>query len=192
MADISIHPAVDGAEACRQGFRGRHAALPLRDRPVEVASPRSARITTCAGARSAGSRRGAVRQVAVVPSDKVRVTENGDKLAIVNPNALILRHACRACGVHMHGPVERPKHPFTGLVFIHTERAGDGLGSRPGSPRSSRRSSSRAPCPIRWPGPGRLKELGLQPYDCLSPRADGRHRDRDGQGLRRAARPDRR
>ena len=35
--------------------------------------------------------------------------------------ALIVRHACRECGTHMQGPVEREKHPFSGLVFIHTE-----------------------------------------------------------------------
>ena len=33
---------------------------------------------------------------------------------IINPNALIIRHACRACGVHMQGPVERPDHPSPG------------------------------------------------------------------------------
>ena len=49
------------------------------------------------------------------------MTKNADKLAIVDTNALIQRHACKECGVHMYGPVEKPKHPFTGLVFIHTE-----------------------------------------------------------------------
>jgi S-(hydroxymethyl)glutathione synthase len=60
-------------------------------------------------------------QVAVVPRDLVQVARNADKLEVVDSKALILRHACRDCGVHMHGPVEREKHPFTGLVLIHTE-----------------------------------------------------------------------
>ena len=47
--------------------------------------------------------------------------ENGDKLAVVDPSALIQRHACKECGVHMYGPVERD-HAFKGLDFIHPER----------------------------------------------------------------------
>jgi S-(hydroxymethyl)glutathione synthase len=37
--------------------------------------------------------------------------EIGDQLAVVDPNALIQRHACKACGVHMYGPVTRV-YPF--------------------------------------------------------------------------------
>ena len=60
-------------------------------------------------------------QVAVVPRDKVRVTANEDKLAVVDPNAVIKRHACKNCGVHMYSRIENEKHPFFGLDFIHTE-----------------------------------------------------------------------
>ncbi|MBV9945620.1 MAG: S-(hydroxymethyl)glutathione synthase, partial [Myxococcales bacterium] len=64
-------------------------------------------------------------QVAVVPRDKVRVSKGADKLRVVDAGALIQRNACRDCGIHMLGPVERPKHPFTGLVFIHPELSSD-------------------------------------------------------------------
>jgi len=49
--------------------------------------------------------------VAVVPTDKVEVLENGDKLAVVDTSALIQRKACKVCGVHLYGPVEKPAHP---------------------------------------------------------------------------------
>ena len=108
--------------------------------------------------------------VSVVPKDKVKVTKNAEKLKVVDPNALILRHACRACGVHMHGPVERPNHPFTGLVFIHTELSKEQGWTPPSFAAfvSSIIESGTRPekmGAIR----GRLQEMGLPPYDCLSP-----------------------
>jgi hypothetical protein len=39
--------------------------------------------------------------VAVVPREKLRVAENGDKLQVVDPKAANQRHACKGCGVHM-------------------------------------------------------------------------------------------
>ena len=109
-------------------------------------------------------------QVAVVPVDKVKVTKNAGKLAVVDSNALILRHACRECGVHMQGPVERPKHPFTGLVFIHTELSREQGWAPPefaafvssiieSGTRPEQMAAVRA----------RLRELGLEPSDTLSP-----------------------
>ena len=59
--------------------------------------------------------------VAVVPRDKVTVTENADKLSIVDLNAAIQRYACKNCGVHLYGRIEDSRHPFFGLDFIHTE-----------------------------------------------------------------------
>ncbi|MGO8557823.1 GFA family protein, partial [Rhizobium ruizarguesonis] len=52
--------------------------------------------------------------VAVAPTESVEVLENGDKLAVVDSTALIQRHDCKECGVHMYGPVVR-EHPFQGL-----------------------------------------------------------------------------
>jgi S-(hydroxymethyl)glutathione synthase len=107
--------------------------------------------------------------VAVVPRDKVSVTRNAAKLKVVDPSALILRHACSGCGAHMHGPVERPKHPFTGLVFIHTELSKESGWAPPEFAAfvSSIIESGTKPdqmAAIR----ARLKELHLEPSDCLS------------------------
>ena len=113
----------------------------------------------------------------MVPTDKVTVTANGDKLKVVNPNATILRHACSGCGVHMHGPVEKD-HAFKGLSFIHPERFKETGWAPPGfaafvssvielGTRPSEMAQVRA----------RLKELGLEPYDCLESDAHGRAGD---------------
>jgi S-(hydroxymethyl)glutathione synthase len=67
------------------------------------------------------------------------VLENGDKLQVVDKDALIQRHACRECGVHMYGPVERD-HAFKGLAFVHPERFQQPDGPNPPSPPSSLRS----------------------------------------------------
>ena len=37
------------------------------------------------------------------------------QLAVVDPNAVIKRHACKGCGVHMYGRIENEKHPFFGV-----------------------------------------------------------------------------
>lgn len=60
-------------------------------------------------------------QVAVVARDQVEVTDNADKLQIVDAGAAIQRHACTGCGAHMYGRIESEDHSFHGLDFVHTE-----------------------------------------------------------------------
>jgi S-(hydroxymethyl)glutathione synthase len=172
MAQIAIHPAVDnGLKPAAKDFAGGTLRCLCATDPVEVVITGQCAHNHVCGCTQCWKPKGALfAQVAVVPVDKVRVSKNGDKLAIVNPNALILRHACRACGVHMQGPVDRPNHPFTGLVFVHTERAAEQGWEPPtfaafvssiieSGTKPDQMSAIRA----------RLNELGLPPYDCLSP-----------------------
>ena len=108
--------------------------------------------------------------VAVVPRQNVTVLENGDKLQVVDPSAVIQRHACKACGTHMYGRIENTNHPFYGLDFIHPE-----LFQEEGSaaPSFAAFVSSVIESGVKPEQMGairsRLKELGLEPYDCLSP-----------------------
>ena len=102
--------------------------------------------------------------------DKLSVTKNADKLKVVDPNAAIQRYACTGCGVHMYGRIENTKHPFYGFDFIHTE-----LSDQPGwsAPEfaafvSSIIESGFPPAEMAAVRT-RLKELHLEPYDCLSP-----------------------
>ena len=108
--------------------------------------------------------------VAVVPRDSLSVTANGNKLKVVDPNATIQRHACTGCGVHLYGRIENAKHPFYGLDFVHTELSKEQGWSPPQFAAfvSSIIESGFQPSQMGAVR-GRLKELGLEPYDCLSP-----------------------
>jgi len=172
MAQIAIHPAVDkGLKPAAKGFTGGTLRCLCASDPVEVIISGQCAHNHVCGCTQCWKPEGALfAQIAVAPRDKVRVSKNGDKLKIINPNALIIRHACRACGVHMQGPVERPNHPFTGLVFIHTERSAEQGWEPPTFAAfvSSIIESGTKPdqmAAVR----ARLNELGLPPYDCLSP-----------------------
>jgi S-(hydroxymethyl)glutathione synthase len=108
--------------------------------------------------------------VAVVPRDAVSITAHGDKLKIVDESAVIQRYACKGCGAHLYGRIEKKDHAFFGLDFVHTELSPQGGWSAPGFGAfvSSVIESGTPPSQmgaIR----ARLKELGLEPYDCLSP-----------------------
>jgi S-(hydroxymethyl)glutathione synthase len=108
--------------------------------------------------------------VAVAPRDKVTVEANGEKLKIVDASATIQRHACRACGVHMYGRIENTKHPFYGYDFIHTELSEDRGWSPPGFAAFVSSVIESGTKPSEMPKiRARLKELKLEPYDCLSP-----------------------
>jgi S-(hydroxymethyl)glutathione synthase len=109
-------------------------------------------------------------QVAVVPRDKLRVSKNAEKLKVVDAQAAIQRYACTGCGVHMYGRIENTKHPFHGLDFIHTELSREkGWAAPEFAAFVSSIIESGAP-PDQMPAVrARLKELRLEPYDCLSP-----------------------
>ncbi|MEQ1614747.1 MAG: hypothetical protein ABL904_18530, partial [Hyphomicrobiaceae bacterium] len=103
-------------------------------------------------------------------TDKVKVTKNADKLKVVDANALIHRYACSKCGVHMHGLVERTNHPFSGLTFIHTELSAEKGWAPPEFAAFVSSVIEAGTKPDQMPAVrARLKELKLEPYDCLSP-----------------------
>jgi S-(hydroxymethyl)glutathione synthase len=92
------------------------------------------------------------------------------KLAIVDPNAAIQRYACKGCGVHMYGRIENLKHPFYGFDFIHTELSPEAGWSPPGFAAFVSSIIEGGANPANQDAVrSRLRELGLEPYDCLSP-----------------------
>jgi S-(hydroxymethyl)glutathione synthase len=169
---VSIHPAVDnGVKPAGRDFAGGTLVCHCTNRPVRVSvGAQSAHNHVC-GCTKCWKPEGALfSMVAVVPRDKLSVVENGDKLQIVDRSATIQRYACRDCGVHMYGRIENQGHPFYGLDFIHTELSPQQGWSAPEFAAfvSSIIESGAKPDQmgaIR----SRLKELGLEPYDCLSP-----------------------
>ena len=169
---ISIHPAVDqGVKPGSQDFAGGTLRCKCSQNPVEVKITAQTAHNHVCGCTKCWKPEGATfSQIAVVSRDNLSVTANEDKLRVVDSSAAIQRHACRDCGVHMYGRIENTGHPFYGLDFVHTELSDQQGWSAPEFAAfvSSIIESGTNPDQmdaIR----ARLRELGLTPYDCLSP-----------------------
>ena len=169
---MNIHPQVDnGVKPASPTFAGGKLQCRCASNKVEVTIDSQCFHNHVCGCTKCWKPAGALfSQVAVVPRDKVRVTANGDKLAVVDAKAAIQRHACKNCGVHMYGRIENDKHPFYGLDFIHTELSSEQGWAPPEFAAfvSSIIESGADPAHMGAVR-ARLKELKLEPYDCLSP-----------------------
>src|ERR1700740_1746244 len=124
---VNIHPSIDhGVKPGSTNFSGGTLVCKCAQSPVKVAIKGNVAYDHACGCTKCWKPAGAVFSVvAVIPLANLPVTENADKLAIVDPNAAIQRYACKACGVHMYGRIENTKHPFYGFDFIHTELSKD-------------------------------------------------------------------
>lgn len=171
MVGIGIHPTVDsGYRATDATFSGGTLVCQCTVNPVKVRVSSDIAHNHACGCTKCWKPKGAVFSVvAVAPTENVEVIENADKLAVIDAAALIQRHACKACGVHMHGPVER-EHPFQGLSFIHPERFEEKGWAQPGFAAfvSSIIEAGFAPERMKLVR-SQLRDNGLEPYDCLSP-----------------------
>ena len=169
---VKIHPAVDnGIPAATPGFAGGTLSCLCSTNPVTVEiSSQVAHNHVCGCTKCWKPNASLFSQVAVVGRDKVRVTANEDKLQVVDETATIQRHACRDCGVHMYGRIENNGHAFYGLDFVHTELSKE-RGWAP--PEFAAFVSSIIESGARPENMGavraRLNEIGLPPYDALSP-----------------------
>jgi S-(hydroxymethyl)glutathione synthase len=172
MAQISIHPAVDnGVKPGNPSFGGGTLTCKCATNPVEVSVASQTAHNHVCGCTKCWKPAGATfAQIAVAPRDKVSVTTNADKLKVVDANAAIQRHACTGCGVHMYGRIENTNHPFYGLDFVHTELSKD-QGWSPPEFAAFVSSIIEAGTPPTQMGAvrARLRELKLEPHDCLSP-----------------------
>lgn len=169
---ISIHPAVDnGIEPAAEGFSGGTLVCRCSDDPVTVSVTSQAAHNHICGCTKCWKPEGALfAMVAVVPRDAVKVTANADRLKVVDENAVIRRHACDDCGVHMYGRIENRDHPFYGLDFIHTELSPDDGWSPPEFAAFVSSIIEAGFNPARMQEVRtQLREKGLEPYDALSP-----------------------
>jgi S-(hydroxymethyl)glutathione synthase len=170
--ELHLHPLLDnGIKAGAPGFAGGTLVCRCERDQVRVAVEGDVAHNHACGCTKCWKPEGAVFSVvAVVPRDKLRVTAHAEKLQVVDPSATIQRYACRGCGVHMFGRIENQAHPFYGLDFIHPELFTEHGAAAPefaafvssvieSGVKPDRMSAIRK----------RLKELGLEPYDCLSP-----------------------
>lgn len=169
---VSIHPAVDqGIKPAAANFNGGTLSCKCSDKKVTVSiQGQSAHNHVCGCTKCWKPGDALFSQVAVVPRDKLKVTANDDKLSVVDAGATIQRHACKACGVHMYGRIENANHPLFGVDFIHTELSPEQGWSPPEFAAfvSSIIESGANPANMGAVR-ARLKALGLESYDCLSP-----------------------
>ena len=170
--NVQIHPSVDnGVKKGSGAFAGGTLVCKCSDHPVKVGIKGDVAHNHACGCTKCWKPQGSnFSVVAVVPRQNVTVLENGDKLQIVDTSAVIQRHACKGCGTHMYGRIENTGHPFYGLDFVHAE-----LSHEPGwaAPEFAAFVSSAIEGGVHPSKMGairaRLRELHLEPYDCLSP-----------------------
>ncbi|MGH8431489.1 MAG: S-(hydroxymethyl)glutathione synthase [Solimonas sp.] len=170
---VKIHPSVDnGVKPGVKGFKGGTLNCKCASAPVTVTLASDVAFNHACGCSKCWKPEGApFSVVAVVGRDKLSVTANGNKLKIVDSAAVIQRYACTGCGVHLYGRIENKNHPFYGFDFVHVELSKDNGWAAPefaafvssiietGAARPEQMDAVR----------GRLRELKLEPYDCLSP-----------------------
>ncbi|MDX1404555.1 MAG: S-(hydroxymethyl)glutathione synthase [Woeseiaceae bacterium] len=172
MSKLKLHPSIDnGIKPGKKKFSGGYLHCHCDKDPVQVTVTAQTAHNHACGCTKCWKPEGAVFSVvAVVPRKHVTVSANGGKLAIVDSNAAIQRYACKDCGVHLYGRIENQDHPFYGLDFIHTELSDEQGWSEPQFAAfvSSIIESGFPPADMKKVRK-RLKSIGLEPYDCLSP-----------------------
>ena len=169
---LPIHPEVDqGLKSAAANFAGGTLQCHCAEKKVTVSIGGQCAHNHVCGCTKCWKPSGALfSQIAVVPRDKLSVTANQDKLKVVDESATVRRHACKECGVHMYGRIENKNHPLFGVDFFHTELSRDRGWAPPEFAAfvSSIIESGFDPASMGTVR-SRLKELGLEPYDCLSP-----------------------
>ncbi|KAI9148876.1 glutathione-dependent formaldehyde-activating enzyme protein [Paramyrothecium foliicola] len=168
---VTLHPTLDsGIKRGSKDHQGGRLRCHCRFDPVEVDLKSNVLHNHACGCSKCWKPEGAVFSiVGVVPRDQLEVTASAHKLRIIDESAAIQRYACTECGVHLYGRIEKP-HPFHGLDFVHTELS-DGQGWQ--EPQfaafvSSIIEQGYPPVEINKVRE-RLKSLGLETYDTLSP-----------------------
>lgn len=167
----SLHPLIDnGIQKGSDSFSGGKLHCHCSQKPVEVTLTGNVLHNHACGCSMCWKPKGSLFSVvAVIPVDNLKVTANADKLTVVNKNATILRHACKDCGVHLYGRIEKP-HAFKGLDFVHVELSKDKGWQEPqfagfvSSLAEQGTDESELPS-IR----SKLNAVGLETYDALSP-----------------------
>jgi S-(hydroxymethyl)glutathione synthase len=173
MANPSIHPSIDNGigPPAAANFSGGTLQCKCADRKVVVTITGQSNYNHACGCTKCWKPAGALFSiVAAVSRDNLAVTANSDKLKVVDPAAVIKRYACSECGVHMYGRIDNQAHPLYGFDFIHTELSPDKGWEPAGFAAfvSSIIESGADPANMGAVR-SRLKQLGLETYDCLSP-----------------------
>ena len=172
MSNLKLHPSLDnGIAPSAANFSGGTLQCLCPTDKVEIRIDAQTLHNHACGCSKCWKPAGAkFAVVAVVPRDKVSVIANAEKLAIVDERATIQRHACKECHAHMFGRIENKDHAFYGLDFVHTELSPQKGWAAPGFAAfvSSIIETGTPPEEMKEIRE-KLRALGLEPYDCLSP-----------------------
>lgn len=173
MARMSIHPLVDNGIAVHADahFTGGTLTCKCAADAVEVRVDSPYQFNHLCGCTQCWKPGDAVfSMLAAVPREAVHVTRHKEKLHVVDTTKLLHRYACRDCGTHMYGVIDRPDHVFHGFTFIHPELSKETGYAPPTFAAfvSSVIEGGVSPQDMTWLRQ-RLRELGLAPYDCYSP-----------------------
>lgn len=169
---VAIHPQVDrGMTPAAADFAGGTLRCRCAERKVAVTIKGQSMHNHVCGCTKCWKPAGALfSQVAAVPRDNLSVTAHPEKLRLVDANAPLKRYACVDCGVHMYCRFDNANHPLFGLDFIHTELSTDAGWAPSGfAAFVSSIIESGADPQMMDAVRARLRELGLEPYDCLPP-----------------------
>ncbi|KAF3394055.1 putative glutathione-dependent formaldehyde-activating enzyme [Penicillium rolfsii] len=167
----SIHPLIDnGITRGEPNFAGGTLHCHCPSNPVVVALKSNIAHNHACGCSKCWKPKGALFSiVGVIPRENVSVQANASKLAIIDSSAVIQRYACRDCGVHLFGRIEKP-HAFHGLDFVHAELS-DQKGWQ--EPQFAGFVSSIIEQGFNPTGMdevrSKFKSVGLETYDALSP-----------------------
>lgn len=172
MTEIKLHPSLDsGLSPAATNFAGGTLKCLCPTDKVEIAIDAQTLHNHACGCSKCWKPEGAkFAVIAVVPRANVNVTAHAEKLAIVDDTAVIQRHACKECHAHLYGRIENKDHAFYGLDFVHTELSAQTGWSAPGFAAfvSSIIETGTPPEDMKAIR-ARLRSIGLEPYDCLSP-----------------------
>jgi S-(hydroxymethyl)glutathione synthase len=148
---ISIHPSVDnGIKPAADNFAGGTLSCKCTDNPVLVSIKGQSAHNHACGCTKCWKPAGALFSVvAVAPRENLSVTQNANKLKIVDSNATIQRHACTKCGVHM-AALRTRTIPFMDLILSTLSYHGSRDGLHPPLPHLFLRLSSLEQNPARW------------------------------------------
>ncbi|KAH7153494.1 S-glutathione synthase [Dactylonectria macrodidyma] len=168
---VSLHPSIDnGLTKGSDSFSGGKLRCHCKSNPVEVTLGGNVAHNHACGCSKCWKPAGSLFSVvAVISRDQVSVTANEDKLHVVDDSATILRNACKECGVHLYGRIEKA-HPFKGLDFVHVELSDEKGWQEPQFAAfvSSIIEQGFDPSGIDEVR-AKFKSVGLETYDALSP-----------------------
>jgi S-(hydroxymethyl)glutathione synthase len=167
----SLHPLIDnGLTKGSNNFPGGKLHCHCPSNKVEVTITGNVLHNHACGCSQCWKPAGALFSViAVVPVANLAVTANQDKLSVVNESATIKRHACKQCGVHLYGRIEKD-HAFKGLDFAHVELSDDKGWQEPQfaafvSSIIEQGYDPKGMADVR----SKFHSVGLETYDALSP-----------------------